>query len=284
MSSNSRLTIPQATDIDAPALVRATTWVDVVAAYRNTAESNDLLFTAFTQRTLNDPLLAKHREYIEKGALGFGDPAFHMMWKLLVDDLTSKGVPRLLEIGVYKGQVISLWALLLKTSDRSGEIFAISPMQGTPMPVSPLKRRLMTILSAKFRERVRNGDFYEEVDYLATMHDLFRHFGLDPEVVRLIKGLSTDAAVRTAVSTLAFDLIYIDGDHTYDVVRSDLDFYTDRIRIGGYLVTDDSGLGLPGSGFWKGHPSVSQAVRDWENARFRNVLNCGHNRVFQRVA
>jgi hypothetical protein len=66
-------------------------------------------------------------------------------------------------------------------------------------------------------------------------------------------------------------------------VRADLEFYGGRIAAGGYLIMDDSGVNLPGSGYWKGHPSVSRAVDDWDNPTFRNVLNCGHNRIFQRI-
>ena len=39
------------------------------------------------------------------------------MWYLILrDDVLNRPDPRLLEIGVYKGQVISLWALIASQS------------------------------------------------------------------------------------------------------------------------------------------------------------------------
>jgi len=246
-------------------------------------KTHDFIHQEFTRKTWADPLLAEHRNFIEAGHIGFGDPAFHYMWKLLIEHLAPRKRLRLLEIGVYKGQVLSLWALLLRNLSSNGGIFAISPMKGDPLPASAWKRRLLALFSARFRERLCNGDFYDDLDYEHAMQSLFQHFRLDPRMVTLFKGLSTDSSVHAAVAETFFDLIYLDGDHTYDVVRADLKFYGQRIAIGGYLVTDDSGASLPGNNFWKGHPSVSRAVDDWASANFRNVLNCGHNRIFQRV-
>lgn len=39
-----------------------------------------------------------------------------------------------------------------------------------------------------------------------------------------------------------FDWVYIDGDHSYDAVKKDLEFYYPLIKKGGYLCGDDYGL------------------------------------------
>ena len=49
------------------------------------------------------------------------------------------------------------------------------------------------------------------------------------------------------------------------------------------LVADDAGCELPGTVFWKGHESVSRAARELPALGFTNVLNVGHNRVYQRT-
>ncbi len=36
-----------------------------------------------------------------------------------------------------------------------------------------------------------------------------------------------------------FDIVYIDGDHTYDAVRNDLDAWSSKVRPGGILCGDD---------------------------------------------
>src|SRR3990170_7536682 len=51
----------------------------------------------------------EHRKYFRQEQRGFGEDAFHAMWWLLLREFR----PQLcLEIGVYRGQVISLWALI----------------------------------------------------------------------------------------------------------------------------------------------------------------------------
>jgi hypothetical protein len=40
------------------------------------------------------------------------------------------------------------------------------------------------------------------------------------------------------------DLLLVDGDHTYEVVMSDLIEFTPRLKVGGLLVVDDCGNSL----------------------------------------
>src|SRR5437868_2391149 len=87
----------------------------LVREYRNTAHHNDEVYRKLTQATWADVALASHRKYIEVNRLGFGDPAFHSMWRLILGEAAARfATARALEIGVYKGQVISLWALLAR--------------------------------------------------------------------------------------------------------------------------------------------------------------------------
>jgi hypothetical protein len=46
---------------------------------------------------------------------------------------------------------------------------------------------------------------------------------------------------------------------------------------------DDASYFLEGSRFWKGHREVSRASEIIEGLGFRNILNIGHNRVYQHV-
>ncbi len=78
--------------------------------YRDDAAVHLALFQAFTEAVQQAPDLCRHRDHVEQNALGFGYRAFHWLWKLLVDAMPNRF--RFLEIGVYKGQVISLVGLL----------------------------------------------------------------------------------------------------------------------------------------------------------------------------
>ena len=50
--------------------------------------------------------IINHRVYFSKEFRGFGEEAFHSMWYLLLSEFKPKNC---LEIGVYRGQIISLW-------------------------------------------------------------------------------------------------------------------------------------------------------------------------------
>jgi alpha-D-ribose 1-methylphosphonate 5-triphosphate synthase subunit PhnG len=47
---------------------------------------------------------------------------------------------------------------------------------------------------------------------------------------------------------------------------------------------DDAAYGLPGTSFWKGYETVARACLRLPDLGFDNVLNVGHNRVFERRA
>jgi Methyltransferase domain len=256
---------------------------EIIAAYRNSGPENDALHAEFTALAQGNPLLASHRRYVEENHLGFGDAAFHYLWLLILMKVTATASPRLIEIGVYKGQIISLWALLLRNLNCSGEIHAISPLRGDPISRSNLMRRVRGVLSARYRERLRNGDFYESADYEQIIRQLFQHFGLEWQHIKLHRGLSTDALIRSTVQDEIFDVVYVDGDHTYAGALADYEFFGPRVRPGGFLIADDAGCNLPGTTFWKGHPSVSEAAKVIPHLGFRNVLNVGHNCVYQRL-
>jgi hypothetical protein len=252
--------------------------------YRNTAEGNDRVFREFTAATAADTLLASHRAYVETHKLGFGDPAFHSLWKVMLTAGNARfGSVEALEIGVYKGQVISLWALLAKTYGWPVRIHAVTPLEGQELKGSRLWRSIKYRLLPRFRERVQSGDFYPQDDYEAIVRGLFAHFGLGFSEVRLVRGYSSNAAVLAALETSKFHLIYIDGDHTYDGAASDIRNYAPKIVPGGWLVMDDASFGLPGTAFWKGYETVARACELLPGLGFTNILNVGHNRVFEKT-
>jgi hypothetical protein len=264
------------------AMTELQTWV---ATYKPTAACNDAVWTSFGECTDTIEFLKAHRDWVELNSWGFGDRAFHYMWYLLLrDDILNHASPRLLEIGVYKGQVISLWALISARVGRSVEITAVSPFKGG-MPRFADNRifhRCMQLISRKYRENVRSVNLYENADYRAAVRRIFGEFGLERTNVNLVKGYSQDEHVQQRLAGKCFDLIYIDGGHRYEEVARDLNFYCLLVVPGGYLVIDDASCRLLGTAFWKGHKSVSQAVEDWGAPGFANVLNVGHNRVYRR--
>ena len=256
----------------------------LVADYRNTAEHNDRLHQTLTEMTWADSRLAAHRRHVEQHQLGFGDPAFHSMWRLLLQAAAARfGTVRALEIGVFKGQVISLWSLLAQEYRLDVRISALGPLAGQPMPRSRVLNKLRHWLSPRFREQVHSGNFYPPEDYEGIIRNLFQAFSLDFNTVTLHRGFSTDPALLEKLAGETYEIIYVDGDHTYEGAMHDFTRFGPKVVPGGWLVADDAGCELPGTVFWKGHESVSRAARELPALGFTNVLNVGHNRVYQRT-
>lgn len=255
-----------------------------IEAYENTAEHNDKLHAEFSQVVQSIPFLAQHRKHIETNKLGFGDAAFHYMWYILIQDVFKKTLhPKPLEIGVFKGQVISLWALIASQLNFDISITGISPLKGNSIPKLKWVRRWKTLTDFKFREQLKSANFYPEENYKAIIKKLFEDFNLPLSELRLLEGYSTSANVINLVKNEKFSLIYIDGDHTYRGVIADLNNYGRLVELNGYLVIDDASYYLPGNAFWKGHETVSRACDIIPSLGFHNIMNVGHNRIYQKV-
>jgi hypothetical protein len=200
-----------------------------------------------------------HRNYFVGGHRGFGEDAFHVMWWMLLRELRPA---RFLEIGVYRGQTLSLAALLQRELGIKGSVTGISPFTASGDSVSR---------------------YHEHVDYLADTKANFAHFSLaEPE---LIRAFSADASANERVAHRLWDAIYIDGNHDYEVARADWNLCAANLRTGGIIVLDDSALGTeyrPPRFATAGHPGPSKLAAEIDTSEFREILRVGHNRVFHK--
>lgn len=205
--------------------------------------------------------LRRHRSYFTKSRRGFGEDTFHVMWFLL---FTEFRIASFLEIGVYRGQVLSLAALLQRMTGERGQVAGISPFEPIGDSVS------------KYRE---------QIDYLADTRGNFSHFDL-PEPT-LLKAFSTDKNALELIKARPWDCIYIDGNHDYEVAKADWEACAAAVKPAGLIVLDDAGLGTafdPPSFSTKGHPGPSRVAAEIDRSRFEEILQVGHNRVFQKLA
>lgn len=263
---------------------------DWVRAYRNEAGSNERIHAEFTRRTDAVAWLKAHRDTIEARKWGHGDRAFHHLWFLLLQDLATRGRPlRLLEIGVFKGQVVSLWGVLANKLGVEARITGVSPFEGNdprgllPLVWHAMKLRLVPSYRRRWRSLSAVGSVYPKDDYYAVVEGVLEHFGVPRDRVELIRGSSHDATVKAKVGQGPFDIVYIDGDHSFEGARMDVREYSGLVAPDGYLVMDDAAWFLPGSTFFKGYESVSRAAEELPSLGFENVLNVGHNRVYRRA-
>lgn len=122
------------------------------------------------------------------------------------------------EIGSYLGASTAF--LAAAASIQGGHVHAVDTWRNDAMPDGP------------------GEDTFER---FANNTRLFQH------VITTHRGLSADMKSRVG----AIDLLFIDGDHSYDAVKADLINYGVKIKPGGVLVVHDFG-----------YESVGRAVRD----------------------
>lgn len=240
----------------------------VEGLYADVPDVHVFMWREFESSVNADPLLKSHRDFIERNNFGYGDRPFHWMWNLLIRDIPNDF--KFLEIGVFKGQVISLVSLLNRELQKNGTVYGITPLSSA-------------------------GDKYgthPNEDYELAIQQLYGALKLTAEDLNIIQGFSNNVDIINLASELGlYDIVYVDGCHDYDVVVSDLTEYREMVKINGYLVIDDASnsLQIPDGLIrmdWRGLPEVSKALADViePDERFQHVFAIGHNRVFRRIA
>jgi predicted O-methyltransferase YrrM len=200
--------------------------------------------------------LREHREYFAREGRGFGEEAFHAMWYLLLKDFQPR---QMLEIGVFRGQVISLWSLINRIENIQSSIHCISPFTAAGDTVSD----------------------YPNLDFLYDVESNFKHFDLP--MAACVKALSTDVVATTYLQSHRFDCIYIDGSHDYDVVLSDYRHCVAALETGSLLIMDDASLYTdftPPPFSFAGHPGPSKIAREFADRELKLLAGIGHQNIY----
>lgn len=235
-------------------------------------ETHQHIYDVFGANVDADAQLKDHRHYCASRALGFGCDQFHWQWKLIVDSMPEHF--SMLEIGVHCGMVLSLVEMLAGRSGKFSDVFGVSPFDGRGIRDIP-------------------------EDFKSHTLGLFEKFNLKKPY--LIQGDSTKKTTIDSVSQFApFDVVYIDGSHTYQDVLSDILHYAPMVKVGCLLVMDDASnrFNLPkchdGQNHFHGIDPVSQAVDKLlppfgssllpDGSEWEHVAVCMHNRIFRRMS
>jgi hypothetical protein len=169
-----------------------------------------------------------------------------------------------LEIGVFRGQTLSLAAMLSRQFNLNCFIQGVSPFSAAGDTVS------------RYRANV---------DYHADTLKNFAHFNLPAPA--LLRAFSTDEAAARLVASRAWSVIYIDGNHDYEIARQDWELSAAHLQPGGVIVLDDSGRMTdyrPPVFATGGHPGPSRLAQEIDGTHFQEILQVGHNRVFQKIS
>jgi hypothetical protein len=73
------------------------------------------------------------------------------------------------------------------------------------------------------------------------------------------------------------DFVYIDGNHTYEFVKADLECYAPKLRPGGYLAGDDYGV----RGWWE--DGVTRAVDEFVASGGATVVSLDDNQFLLQM-
>ncbi len=204
--------------------------------------------------------LIKHRIFFSTESRGFGEDAFHSMWYLFFLEFK----PRLcLEIGVYRGQMITLWSLISKLLNFESKISALAPFG----PASD-----------------KDSKYLENIDYLSDTkknHDFFKL--KQPEYCI---EYSTSAKAKHFIESKKWDLIFIDGNHDYEVVKSDFELSMNNLSKNGFIIMDDSSLYFDFKqkkyGGFTGHPGPSRVAKEIGMQKMKFFGAVGHNNIFRK--
>lgn len=235
-----------------------------ISEYQNTTEFHQKIVDEFVSGTNSIPRIKEHRDFIEESQnrfnliYGHGHRSIQYLWKLIVDEMPQEF--SFLEIGVYKGQILSLIEMLSEMSNRKSKIVGVTPL------FDPA---------------------FANYDRLPFIQNIYNQFKLNVNNTMIYNGFSQDVKTSSEIYPESpFEIVYIDGDHSYEITTSDIKTYSKMIKKNGFLVIDDccDFKNMP-PGMFKGIIEVSNAARDTveKNSDFKELLTCMHVRVWQRI-
>lgn len=154
------------------------------------------------------------------------------------------------EIGSWKGRSASFMAVEIINSNKNIKFDCIDTWIGTLDPMEKEKTAA-----------------YQNTKYLENLYDIFIANTREvSHIINPIKKSSLEASVLYEDNSL--DFVFIDGCHTYDCVKKDIDAYYPKVKPGGVLAGHD---------IWG--PEVWQAITEkFRHSHFDTTSSCWFHR------
>jgi hypothetical protein len=236
---------------------------EVLDNYEPTAAFQKQLCETWYNAVNQVPQLKALRDFVEENQFGHGERPFYWLFKVIMDELPERFM--MVDIGVFRGQTMVMMKMLANIFQKDYDgIVGITPMD--------------------------SSDNHPDHDYEKDITDLHIKFGCFG-VIEIIKGMSTDKEVIEQVKRQcgSIDLLFVDGGHSFETVQSDIINYSPLVKVGGFMLMDDSccGWDLP-QGYFSGISSVTDAVNSLlppatDNDSFELLFHCGHIRVYRKI-
>jgi hypothetical protein len=142
---------------------------------------------------------------------------------------------------------------LIKEHNLNGDIVEVGVLRGAFSNVL-IKSNPKSLTLIDCWQTLSTDEFPDYVDYTQEKWDSIRHKVekrfLKHKNVNIIKAKSMQAVTKFADNSL--DFVYLDGNHTYDFVKQDLNAWYNKVKVGGILAGHDYPL-----------KSVKQAVDEF---------------------
>ncbi len=142
------------------------------------------------------------------------------MLRVLVAMSIKKESVSILEIGALYGIALAAYYNCLRGFFSSAHLTAIDPLEGFYE-----KNKLDFIIGTPINKNV-----FE--------HNMVVN-NIPPESLKLIQALSTDKNALSEAKKRKYDLLIIDGDHSYEGVKFDFENYSKFVNVGGFIFFDD---------------------------------------------
>lgn len=166
----------------------------------------------------------------------------------------------LVEIGVAYGRSLSLLARLALDARKRVRIIGVDPWVDEEVPYGGEENREL---------HVKAGSYYE-----ACVLEMMTHAPEEYANVTLLRMGSVTAAQKfeRAEPKMRPAFVFIDGDHSYEAVVSDVVAWAPLVKGGGMIAGHDCTPSYPG---------VERAVREYFNGDFEHVGSCWR-RIYHR--
>jgi hypothetical protein len=244
---------------------------EYVKHYKDEPLINLGLAYIFREKCWYDSLLKEHRCLFENSdrLTAFGDRCVQYLFKLLVEQMPNNF--SVLEVGVNKSQILSLIQMIATKENKTTKIVGVTPLC--------------------------DPDFDNGRNRLPDIEYVYKTLNITMENTSLIDGRSQNPKIVEKVKEMGlFDIMFIDGDHSYSGAAFDMLTYTKFMKVGSFLVIDDTNdfKNFPKDIFdpihgretiFQGLIGVSKATRDTleKDDTLQEILTVMHTRLFRKV-